>query len=230
MNFLFQIVILIISSQIVFTQTDSLFVAKTSDFEISGKGDNPNWQKTEWVQLLAKDAQNEKRLTSSKILYSETGIYFLFYCEDKTITSTCTADYSDLYEEDVIEIFLWTSEDYPFYFEYELSPHNYELPIFVPNVEGDFFGWKPWHYEGDRKTRHATFIENSKDGVKGWSGEFFIPYALLKPMANVPPNTGTTWRANMYRIDYDKGPSAWTWQPVTTNFHEYMSFGSFVFE
>ena len=26
----------------------------------------------------------------------------------------------------------------------------------MPNLDGKFLGWRPWHYEGDRKTRKAT--------------------------------------------------------------------------
>ncbi len=31
----------------------------------------------------------------------------------------------------------------------------------------------------------------------------FVPFELLKPLANVPPKSGTRWRANFYRMDYD---------------------------
>ena len=53
-----------------------------------------------------------------------------------------TADNLDIYNEDVVEVFLWTDESTPLYFEYELSPLNYELPIIVPNNEGDFFPYR----------------------------------------------------------------------------------------
>ena len=117
---------------------------------------------------------------------------------------------------------LLTDESTPLYFEYELSPLNYELPIIVPNFGGDFFGWRPWHYENERKTRHATkVIKDDKGNVTSWVGEFFIPYTLLKPLQNVPPKSGTTWRVNLYRNDYDEGQSSWSWQPVQTNFHDF---------
>ena len=90
------------------------------------------------------------------------------------------------------------------YFEYELSPLNYELPILVPNFKGKFFGWRPWHYEGNRKTKHATHVIKDRDIVTGWTAEFFIPYTLLTPMTNVPPKSGSRWRANFYRIDHDQ--------------------------
>ena len=172
--------------------------------------------------------------TEVKVLYSGTGIYFLFNCEDKKITATMKADNLNLWEEDVVEVFLWTDESFPVYFEYELSPLNYELPIMVPNYKATFLGWLPWHYEGDRKTRHATSAaggeKKSGGAVSGWMAEFFIPFKLLAPLNKVPPVSGTKWRANMYRIDYDNGAAHFAWQKIDRSFHEYNKFGTFIFE
>src|SRR5262249_44204991 len=147
---------------------------------------------------------------------STTGIYALFYCQDSKITSTMKADFDDLYKEDVVEIFFWPDESFPVYFEYELSPHNFELPIIVPNKNGRFLGWRPWHYEGDRLTRHAATIATTGKGVSSWTAEFFIPFSVLRPLLGENPKKGTRWRANMYRIDYDKDHGEWSWQLTTT--------------
>lgn len=206
------------------------FVKRVSDFGLTGDGLYASWQKAEWL-TLTKRRGDAIYQTRAKLLYSETGIYALFHCSDKKITATLREDFADLWKEDVVEIFFWTDESTPLYFEYELSPLNYELAILVPNFGGDFFGWKPWHYDEVRKTKHATkIIKDEKDNVTSWVAEFFIPYALLKPLQNVPPNSGTTWRANLYRIDYDETQSSWTWQPVETNFHDFKRFGTIQFE
>ena len=55
-----------------------------------------------------------------------------------------------------------------------------------------------------------------------------VPF--MKPLQNVPPQPGTRWRANFYRIDHDDGKrSQWVWAPVRTNFHEFQSFGELLF-
>ena len=100
--------------------------------------------------------------TKVKVLYSATGIYFLYYCQDAKLTTTMQADNMNLWEEDVVELFLWTSEDFPVYFEYEISPMNFELPIMVPNYKGRFLGWLPWKYDGDKKVIHATSESGEK--------------------------------------------------------------------
>jgi hypothetical protein len=88
---------------------------------------------------------------------------------------------------------------------------GFELPILIPNFEGEFLGWRPWHYEEKRKTQKATAVvggpKRSGARVAGWKAEVFVPYDLLRPLQNVPPQTGTRWRANFYRVDYDDAKS-----------------------
>jgi hypothetical protein len=205
-------------------------IKSTKDFSVGSEQNAALWDAAAWINL-SKSEGPVSYTTRVKMLYSEKGIYTLFDCVDEKITASKQDDFSDLWKEDVIEIFLWTDESAPLYFEYELSPLNKELAILVPNFNGEFLGWKPWQYEGERKTRHEVTIRKENGKVTAWTGEVFIPYTLLKPLQNVPPTKGTQWRVNMYRIDYDGNkPSEWVWRPVKTNFHEYKSFGKMIFD
>ncbi|HEV7350286.1 carbohydrate-binding family 9-like protein [Telluribacter sp.] len=226
---------LLITSPPALATPDSLLtVRKTPDFEVNGKGTHTNWSRAEWFTLTQQRAAGPQLTTRAKVLYSATGMYFLMECEDRKLTATLTEDFADLYNEDVVEVFLWTDQSVPVYLEYELSPLDYELLIMVPNIEGKFYGWRPWHYEGAQKVRHATSVQGgekkSGSAITGWTAEFFIPYSVMKPIVLAPPTPGTRWRGNLYRIDYDAGMSAWSWQKTRTNFHDYQRFGTFVFE
>jgi len=213
---------------------DSVTIKKCHDFKITGDGLSDQWKTTDWITIPQQDPKSLSYKTTVKILYSAGGIYFLFNCEDKKLTSAMKADNMNLWEEDVVEVFLWPDENFPVYFEYELSPFNFELPIMVPNNKGNFLGWLPWHYEGDRRTQHATSVTGGKlqsgGAISGWIAEFFIPYKLLSPLSNVPPVSGTRWRANMYRIDYDNGEVPYAWQKTSQTFHEFNKFGTFIFK
>ena len=216
------------------TKGDTIIIRKTNDFEISGDGSTANWENTNWVAIPQRTTAGENYLTKAKLLYSETGMYFLFFCEDKKLTATMQSDFLDLWNEDVIEIFLQPEGKTPAYFEYELSPLNYELCIIVFNEKGILNSWQPFHYEGDRKTRHAVTIQGgemkSNGIVKSWMTEVYIPYKLLKPVLTTFPSSGTHWKGNLYRIDYDKGEAQWSWQLNSGNFHEYDKFGNLQFE
>lgn len=219
------------------TPTDErpqLTVKRSDDFEVNGSGDNVAWRSTEWVPLRRRQADGHPFETRFKMLYSNTGLYFLMDGTDRKLTATMSEDFMDLWNEDVYEVFLWTDERYPVYFEYEISPLNRELPILVPNFGGQFLGWRPWKYDKDRLTRKATSItggpKQSGATIEGWRAEFFIPYRLLNPLQNVPPKAGTKWRANFYRMDHDEGKrTQWEWARVGSSFHEYQKFGELTF-
>ncbi|MGB8491463.1 MAG: hypothetical protein WCE64_10435 [Bacteroidales bacterium] len=53
---------------------------------------------------------------------------------------------------------------------------------------------------------------------------------MLAPLNQVPPKSGTRWRANMYRIDHGSGQMSYAWQKVQGTFHEYRRIGMFVVE
>ena len=211
-------------------------VVKTDDFTVTGDGSNRNWSKAEWIQLIQRrPAETDtSRITKVKVLYSDTGIYCLFDCLDQQITADMEADFSDLWTQDVIEAFFWPDETIPFYFEYEISPLDYELPIMISNPEGQLLRWQPFYYEINRRTHHATTVrggdKKSNATIKGWTAEFFIPYMLLSPLRNVPPLSGVTWRANFYRLDYDTNVMNWSWSLTEKNFHDYNKFGTLLFE
>jgi predicted TIM-barrel fold metal-dependent hydrolase len=209
-------------------------VKPTADFEVTGDGRAEAWKKAEW-ETLNKRTGGLPYETKIKVLYSKTGLYVLMDASDKKVTATLKEDFLNLWTEDVFEVFLWTDERDPVYFEYEISPLNYELPILIPNLGDRFMGWRPWHYEGKRKIRKATSTVGGerKSGaeITGWKAEVFIPYELLSPLRNVPPKPGTRWRANFYRMDYDdKKTTSWDWARVGPSFHEYRKFGTLVFE
>ena len=211
-----------------------LKVTPVDDFEISGTGEHPAWRPLEWTALRRRQADGHPYDSRFKALYSTTGLYVLMEGTDRTLTAAMNEDFMDLWKEDVFEVFLWTDERSPVYFEYEISPLDRELPILIPNFGGRFLGWRPWHYEGGRRTRKATSIiggpKQSQASIQGWRAEVFIPYALLTPLQNVPPRPGATWRANFYRMDHDQGKTTqWEWARVGDSFHEYEKFGYLIF-
>lgn len=217
---------------------ETLHVKKTSDFEISGSGDHENWNQTDWVQLLQRTNQEETTDMNSrfKILYSDSGIYLLYDSKDEILNASIESDFEELWHEDVVEAFFWPEQGERVYFEYELSPLNYELPILVSQQEGETIHWIPFEYsyaEG-RKTRHKTTITGGKKEynaeISGWHGEIFIPFKLLWPLNNVSPESGTRWKANFYRVDYDYGAANWSWKPFKETFHDLDQYGTIVFE
>lgn len=209
-------------------------IKKTANFKITGDGSSQNWNNTEWINIPLRSGTRSLE-TKAKILYSDSGIYYFFFCQDDKITSTMTADFLDLWKEDVVEVFLWPDESITVYFEYEISPLGYELPILISNENMDLVRWMPFHYDADRKTAHGTSVlggeKKSNAGITAWTAEFYIPFKLLRPLKNISPRPGTKWRTNMYRFDYDDNNRvSFSWQLTERGFHDYPKFGTLIFE
>ncbi|MGX2975586.1 carbohydrate-binding family 9-like protein [Ursidibacter arcticus] len=207
-------------------------ITKIEDFIISGNGNNPNWNKVEWITLHSTGKQST--LSSKvKMLYSESGLYLLFNNDDHKITATKLEDFSDLWNEDVVEFFLQPNKNIPLYFEYEISPLNKELLILVPNIDGKFQGWQNWRPDKEDqqkvlKTEHKVEVLSNN-----WIAEVYIPYKLLKPLITRMPSKKDIWYANFYRIDYDEGYKTWFWSIKENNnidsFHNMENFGKIIF-
>ncbi len=209
-------------------------VKLVEDFELGGTGGAPAWNQSPWLPIIPIKGAS-KSVTRMRIVYSTTGIYCQFDCEDHLLMCTELQDNDDLWNEDVVEAFFWPDERQNLYFEYEISPLGKELPLIIPNHEGSFMGWSPWHYAGGRKIRRSTSVRGGPAipgaTVTGWCAEFFIPFALMQGLGNVPPKPGSTWRANFYRIDYDKNlQTLFAWSiGINNSFHDFKQFGILTF-
>lgn len=220
------------------TQTPSVPVLKVpivTDFPVNGRGDHASWGAVPWTTLNARNGATNAPATRIKVAYSKAGIYVLMDGADTKLTATYEEDFSDLWKEDVFEAFLWPDQRDPLYFEYEVSPLGRELPILIPNLDGRFLGWRPWHYGGERRVRHETSVvggpKESGATIAAWRAEIMIPFALLSPLRGVPATKGSRWRANFYRVDYDGGNTVqWDWARVGKSFHEFNAFGTLEFE
>lgn len=218
----------------------TLVIKKTSDFKVNGEGTASQWNTAGWFDITVQNGPKQtspgKQFpTRVKIMYSEKGIYFLFDCTDKKLTSTITEDFGTLFNEDVVEVFLWPDTAEPIYLEYEISPLNYELAILVPNLKGRAQGWRPWFYDERNRVKHETSVQGGQKKsmavVEGWKAEFFIPYVLMGPIVQSPPKSGEKWKGNFYRIDYDNKETAYySWQKTSGSFHDFKKFGTIIFE
>ncbi|MCY2964567.1 MAG: carbohydrate-binding family 9-like protein, partial [Planctomycetota bacterium] len=204
---------------------DTLTVKLTLDFDVTGDGSNAAWNRTEWQSLPRRSNSGHDYTARIKLLYSANGLYVLYEGTDAKLSATLNADFTKLWEEDVFEFFVWPDESQPAYFEYEISPLGFELPILVSQRNGKMFRWQPWSAVDDvpRGIQKKTAVTGGKkeSGAKaaGWSAEIFMPYALLEPLGNSVPSRGTKWRANFYRVDYDGGrATSWSWRPVGGSF------------
>lgn len=220
--------------------TQPLLVRKCVDFNMTGKGEHPEWEKTNWNLLTKLDPGGKPYESKFKILYSGRGLYVLFEGQDDKITTREYVDQGNLFLDDVFEVFFHPDPRIPVYFEYEVNPMGKQLVLMISNLNGLRKSWGPWHHDGKEGSGIRKLVDivggpaELNGRIKSWSAEIFFPFESLGLLPGVPPTSGAVWNANFCRLDYDTGPSPsvkWSWTPtIKTSFHEVEKFRSIKFE
>lgn len=217
---------------------DPLPVFKATDFVVTGKGDNAEWNKASWNSLVKLDTGGRSYESKFKILYSGTGIYVLFKGEDDKITTRDYKDFEAIYNGDVFEVFFHPNPEVPVYFEYEINALRKELILTLSKTNNQLFSWSPRYpnTEDRRPIKRMVNVEGEKVEVdapiKTWTAEVFLPYTILGLLPGLPPQKGTIWNANFCRLDYDSGNMIkYSYSPtIKRSFHELDKFLSIKFE
>lgn len=217
---------------------ETITVRKCIDFDLTGKGNHPEWNKSEWYTLTKLDPEGRDYVSRFKILYSTTGIYVLFHGQDDKITTKAYKDFGNIFNGDVFEVFFHPNPSLPVYFEYEINQMDIELILTLSNLNGKWQGWIPWHAEGKNESgiKKAVDVVGGKKEIGGtiqsWSAEIYFPFNTLGLLPTIPPKSGMKWNANFCRLDYDSGSMVkWSWSPtIKVSFHELHQFRSIQFE
>lgn len=207
-------------------------VPTVADFALDGSGDEAGWGDSPWLDMARVNGASAFG-TRCRLARSTTGFYLAVDCEDTRLDTTGTKDGDDLFNGDVVELFLQPDPAVQLYLEYELSPLGCDLLLIVPRRQGRFHGWLGWKAAGKREVRRAVRIRGGAQApgatVSGWSATCFVPWTLFACFADMPVAPGTVWRGNVYRIDAAGGAhSHWALHPETGfNFHNVEGFGGF---
>jgi len=221
------------------SESEPLTIRKCDDFTITGKGNNPEWKKTDWTFLTKLDPGGQEYESKFKMLFSPTGIYLLFHGRDEKITTKEYKDFENIFNHDVFEVFFHTNPEVIVYFEYEVNQLGTELILTISNLKGqNYTSWVPWHHESKNKSGIKKMVDvvggekKVNATIQSWSAEIFFPYGALGLLPNVPPKSGSLWNANFCRLDYDSGKMIkWSWTPtIKDSFHELDKFRSIKFE
>ncbi|MBM3277069.1 MAG: carbohydrate-binding family 9-like protein [Candidatus Handelsmanbacteria bacterium] len=215
---------------------------------IDGKGDEVVWQEASPVELvdvssLSGDRYHPRR-TEVRMLWDAQHFYFYFSAADPDVWSTYNQRDMQLYEEEVVEIFIDPDGDGQNYAEVELNPLNAVLDLLLskPWSQGGK-GYDAWNPALRSAVQVSGTLGNAADVDQGWSAEIALPWAdLVSPLADVPggmrlpPQPGDEWRLNLYRFEQVRQSGARNevqasaWSPVgRVDFHVPERFGRVVF-
>lgn len=180
-----------------------------------------------------------KEKTTVYLYYDDEALYIAFQFEDWDIQSTYTTHDDDLWDEEVMELFIYPHADIPNpidYFELQWNPLGTVFDGIITNKLRSNGMSRSRELDREWKAaemRHAIHVEgtlNQSDKPDtSWSGEIKLPFLSLQQET---PKPGDIWRANFYRYSRNTNEELINiaWNPTYSTYHEPNRFGRLIFE
>ncbi len=197
--------------------------------------DWPEWAKYQPFTLGNWDGEGTvSHRTEVRMAYDAEWLYIRYDCEDDRTVCQMKEDELDLWDEDVVELFVDAGNDQRDYLEFEWNPLGYKVDLLIVWPErGAYRAYREWDAKGMiyRVEWHDVLIGGEM--VPGWSCDVKIPLHLFEDMAHMPV-AGDAWRGNVYRIKRatQNGDQYQAWSAVPGKeaaFHQPKRFGWFRF-
>jgi hypothetical protein len=168
---------------------------------------------------------------TAKLLYNATSLLAFFDVSEDSPVATFSTHDSELYNENVVELFLSPLGNNSLYYEIEVNPLNATFDALIindigkgkrrgPSFQG-FTGWNP------KSLKTRSVVASGK-----WRVFLSIDFVDLFLARRIPPKKGDTWKGNMLRIDYNgKDREYCAWSPTfVLDFHNSNRFGTWIFD
>ncbi|MBI3920562.1 MAG: hypothetical protein HY318_04005, partial [Armatimonadetes bacterium] len=176
-------------------------VARTSEkVTVDGDLSDDAWKQARELSFsrFLTGTGKPSQATRAKMLYDEENLYVAFDCEDSSPQPKYAEHDANLWEGDVVEVYVDPSGSGRHYKEIEVNPANVVVDLDIAEVKNDapqdVPNYKKWNCAGMQTAAKLT------EG-KGWTAELAIP---LRSLSDVAPKMGDSWRVQLYRIDRPK--------------------------
>ncbi|GIX06102.1 MAG: hypothetical protein KatS3mg115_0505 [Candidatus Poribacteria bacterium] len=190
---------------------------------IDGELNDPAWASAAWVSLRdAKTGAVPRRPTEVGIFYTLDALYLAYRCTDEVKPNArLTVRDANLWEEEVVELFLDPDGNPRTYYELEWNPLNTLFDAYLINSGKRRWLLRDLSLEG---LEHQVAWNDS-----GWTVEVRLPIEDLGEAPVWPPTPETVWRGNFYRIERSDDPiqpEMTSWSVIGRyDFHETQAFG-----
>lgn len=209
---------------------------------IDGKLDDAAWKRAEPMELrLVNSGGVPRQPTTARALWDDRFLYISFDCTDDDIWAGFTEHDSHIYDQEVVEVFLNENSDGHAYAEFEVSPNNTTLDVYILH-SGDGRKYKilfdyeceGWKTAVDVDGTLADAPAKGPRDDRRWTVEMAIPFEQMYLAPHRPPQAGDKMRWNLYRLDRagqrPENDEASSWSQVGPGtFHKPNLFGWLVF-
>lgn len=182
-----------------------------------------------WVHPVTSEPV-ESQHTWAKMLWDEEYLYVAIRGRDTDVWSTLTERDSDLWDEEVFEVYLDPKNDGRNYLELQVNPNNAVFDALFPSANNRNHRVARRHTVAGLET--MVYIQGSNNNADDrdvyWSVEMRIPWSSM-PDFDLPASTSDEFAVNFYRYDRNREDDetfTTAWSPVGAgSFHRPTRFG-----
>lgn len=199
---------------------------------IDGNLDEPAWRRAEqtdaWVN--PNDGSPVDLTSWAKVLWDDENLYVGLFAEDPDVFASITERDGDLWDEEVLEVYIDGMSNGRDYLEFQINPVGTVFDaFFAQHVDRDLPRARAQNIAGlETAVSVDGTVDNRDDRDRSWTAELKIPMASLPSFIDLPPSNGDTIRLNFYRYDRSNDdPTRYlAWSPVGGgSFHQPDRFG-----
>jgi len=207
------------------------------DIAIDGRLNERAWNRArrtpDWVQPSSGDDAEPQ--TWGKLLWDDEALYVALFARDEDVWATFEDRDANLWDEEVLEVYIDASGDGRNYLELQINPLGTVFDaVFEGPTNRNLPRARAVDIAGLQSAVHVDgTINDGADTDRSWSAEIRIPFTSL-PGVNAPPANADEWRVNFYRYDRSQGDDEtryFAWSPVGGGtFHRPDRFGVATFQ
>lgn len=190
---------------------------------IDGHLDDAAWRAAPWTDFFV-DIEGAIRPaprfhTRAKMLYDDKYWYIAAEIQEPDLWATVTRHDDVIFRDNDFEIFVDPSGTTHRYFEIEMNQLGTEWDLFLP---------KPYRDNGSAQNSWEIpvlklavalngTLNSPGDHDRGWTVEVAIPWSAFADTGRnvVPPTSGTQWRMNFSRVEWDVDTAAGSYRKRT---------------
>jgi hypothetical protein len=207
---------------------DYLIRRAAGPITIDGVADEADWKAArESPDFTAAEGGPQLRgRTSARLLWDDTNLYLFVTAADPDVANQFTTTDSDMWKEDVVELFIDADRNGTGYVELQVNPHNAHFDAYFETTRAKK-SVLAWSAGMTSAVKVNGTLDQKGDTDQGWDVEVAIPLVAVRGTSTamavtLPPQVGDMWRLNVVRSDKpDKGGIiAAAWNPLTyKDFH-----------
>ncbi|HOU52709.1 MAG TPA: carbohydrate-binding family 9-like protein [Myxococcota bacterium] len=187
---------------------------------VDGRLDEEAWTRAIPVKLQAAGGGPAPagQGTAVKALWDDQALYLAFDCQDDQISSPYRDRDDELWNGDVVEVYLDPKADGKDYLEIQVSPNNVVFDaLFQSRRQPDWHQARSHNVPGMK----TAALEGPRDKGMPWTVEMAIPWTSL-PEFGKAPAVGDEVRLNLFRIQATDGKvtGAQAFSPAEGDFHD----------